>query len=199
MKSLTLLFIGLMFFNLSYSQKKGKIKNNVYTAPHQIFTVSTPHKKGSYEFSYMQVKEQSDKDVIYVSFGPAAFNQSIYRIDFTKKSHKALKDISFDEFAPLAIHGYNELLGKAYNSDLVENEKTSTTINDYKAYYYKFTQNVPEGILMNVESKLIHHVYVVDYKIGVAVIWVQIPEFSSPENSLTPLEFAKSLTVKQEI
>ena len=199
MKSLILLFSGLLIFNFSYSQKKGKIKKNIYTAPQQIFTVATPHKKGSYEFSYMQVKEQTEKDIIYASFGPAAFNQSIYRVDFTKKTHKALKDISFDEFAPLAIQGYNELLSNAYNSDLVENEKTSTTINGYKAYYWKFTQNVPEGILMNVESKLVHYVYVVDYKIGAAVIWVQIPEFSSSEDALSPLEFAESLTIKEEI
>ncbi len=197
MKKIALLFIGLLVFNLSYSQKKGKIKNNIYIAPYKLFTISTPHQKGSYEFRYMQVKEQNDKDIIYASFGPAAFNQSIYRVEFTKKSHELIKNVSFDEFAPLAILGYNDRLSNAYSSDLKEIEKTNLKINDYDAYYWVFTQNIPAGKYMNVASMLTHHAYVVDYNIGVAVIWVQIPEVFTAENSLSPLEFAKSLTISQ--
>jgi len=70
-------------------QIEGKIQRNVYTAKNNLFSIAIPHREGSYEYAYMKVKEEfHGEQGAYVSFGPAAFNQSIYRVKWTPGSRQ---------------------------------------------------------------------------------------------------------------
>ena len=56
---------------------KGTIQNDTYTARDGLFQVGCPQAKGSYEYTYIAVKESYGPKGDYVSFGPAAYDQSI--------------------------------------------------------------------------------------------------------------------------
>ena len=64
---------------------KGTIRNNIYTTSDGSLSVAIPHKEGSYEYQYMQVKEQYSPQGDYISFGPAALDKSIYRVETSKR------------------------------------------------------------------------------------------------------------------
>jgi hypothetical protein len=86
---------------------KGSIDNNVYTSKDKLFSIAIPHKQGSYEYKYMQVKEEYTPHNDYVSFGPAAFDQSIFRVNFTMRATPGSLQPGFDDIAP-KIHEASE-------------------------------------------------------------------------------------------
>lgn len=156
---------------------KGEIKNNTYTAQDKSFSVAVPHKDGSYEYTYMQVKEQYSEHGAYVSFGPAAFDQSIYRIETAKRVTPGSQSVKFDDVAPKIVEGYKAQLQNVYGSAPQEDESSQEKINGRKAYYWRFTQVVPAGkYINNREATFTHDVYVIDFEKGAVIVWVQIPE-----------------------
>src|SRR5882724_3759617 len=83
---------------------KASIDDGIYTAKDKSFTVQVPHAQGSYEYTYMQVKEQYlDHGEDYVSFGPAAFNQGIYRVDYVVRLTPGSMSPGFEESVPKLI------------------------------------------------------------------------------------------------
>jgi hypothetical protein len=64
---------------------KGTIKDGVYSAPDNFFSISVPQQEGSNEYRYMQIKERFSDAEVYLSFGPAAIDQSIFRLDIAKR------------------------------------------------------------------------------------------------------------------
>lgn len=99
---------------------KGEIKNNTYTAKDKSFSVTVPHKDGSYEYTYMQVKEQYFEYGAYVSFGPAAFDQSIYRLETARRMTPGSQTVSFNEAVPKLVENYKTQLQKGYGAALQE-------------------------------------------------------------------------------
>ncbi|MHB8622745.1 MAG: hypothetical protein ACYC9J_09140 [Sulfuricaulis sp.] len=95
---------------------KGEIKDNIYIAQDKSFTVAVPYKAGSYEYKYMHVKEQYSEYGAYVSFGPAAFDQSIYRIETGKRVTPGSQSVKFDEVAPKIVENYKAQLQKGYGT-----------------------------------------------------------------------------------
>lgn len=172
---------------------KGEIGNNIYTAMDKSFSVAVPHKSGSYEYKYMQVKEQYAEDGAYVSFGPAAFNQSIFRIHTAKRPKPGVETRKFDDIAPLVLEAYNEQLQTGYSSAPQVSVTNKEDIKGRKAYYWKMTQVVPAGkYYNNRDTVLTHEVYVIDFENGVVFVGVQIPE-DTREPALEPRAFAESV------
>lgn len=156
---------------------KGEIKDNTYTAQDNSFSVAVPHKYGSYEYTYMQVKEQYSEYGAYVSFGPAAFDQSIYRLETGKRVTPGSQNVKFDDVAPELVEGYKAQLENNYGSASQEVESRQETINGRKAYYWKLSQVVPAGkYFSNSTAIFTHDVYVIDVEKGAAIVWIQIPE-----------------------
>lgn len=174
---------------------KGEIKNDIYTAQDKSFSVVVPHKKGSYEYTYMQVKEQYSEYGAYVSFGPAAVDQSIYRIETAKRVTPGSQSIKFDDVAPKIVEGYKDQLQKGYGTVPQEAESRQETINGRKAYFWKLTQVVPAGkYISNKAATFTHDVYVIDFEKGAAIVWVQIPE-TTKKAAIESRTFAESVAM----
>lgn len=171
---------------------KGSIDNNVYTAQDKRFTVSVPHAQGSYEYRYMQVKEQYGPIEDYLSFGPAAVNQSIYRIDLvTPPPGRSLPDL--DTVAPRAVSAVEQQAQAVYGSPATAGEGSKIVIGGHNAYHWELKQMVPTGKLANVAVNLVHEVYQIDFGGSMATVWVQSQVGNPTANALTPEQFAESL------
>ncbi|RJQ48991.1 MAG: hypothetical protein C4528_01500 [Gammaproteobacteria bacterium] len=174
---------------------KGEIKNDIYTAQDKSFSVVVPHKDGSYEYTYMQVKEQYSEYSAYVSFGPAAIDQSVYRIETAKRVTPGSQSVKLDDVAPKIVEGYKAQLQKGYGTVPQETESRQETINGRKAYFWKLTQVVPAGkYISNKAATFTHDVYVIDFEKGAAIVWVQIPE-TTKKAAIEPRAFAESVAM----
>lgn len=154
---------------------KGEIKNGTYTSDDKTFSVAIPHKEGTGEYRHMQVKEQTNQFGAYVSFGPSAFDQSIYRVEIGRQLVAAGEKLRLEQIAPEVVEGYKAQLKNGYGSELKEQASRQESLNGKKAYYYQFTQLVPAGKLSNMPENLTHEVYVIDFGLGAAIVWVQKP------------------------
>jgi hypothetical protein len=174
---------------------KGEIKNNIYTARDKSFSVAVPHKDGSYEYTYMQVKEQYSEYGAYVSFGPAALDLNIYRVETGKRITPNSQALSFDEVAPKVVEGYKAQLQDSYGTAAQEVESRQETINGRKAHYWKLTQVVPAGkFTNNREAIFTHDIYVIDFQKCAVTVWVQIPE-TTKKPVIEAHAFAESVVV----
>jgi hypothetical protein len=173
---------------------KGSIANNIYTSKDKRFALLIPHDQKSYEYTYMQVKEVYGDHEDYVSFGPAAFDQSIYRVDIIARPTQGAAQLSLAEVAPKILASSEEQVQKGYDSkpELVVNNKTQ--INGHDAYYWQFKQVVPAGKLNSGNPvTLLHDLYVIDFGTVFATAWVQTPENTpASDKGITPEQFAKS-------
>lgn len=188
---------------------EGHIKNNIYNAKNNLFSIAIPHKEGSYEFAYMQIKEEFHGDQgAYVSFGPAAFNQSIYRIGLYRIDNEK----NLDTITARLVKNFSLQLEQAYQTKLtLETPYEKKTINGKGARYGTLTQKIPSGIRFNqgkmeaIESIYRHIIYVIDFGNFKALVWVQTPSEQQLDNSMkiaasispgiTPRAFAESLVI----
>lgn len=174
---------------------KGEIKNNTYTAQDKSFSVVVPHKDGSYEYKYMQVKEQYFEYGAYVSFGPAAFDQSVYRVETARRVTPGSQNVKFEDAAPKIVENYKAQLQKGYGTAPQEMESRQEKMNGRKAFYWRLSQVVPAGKYMsNKAATFTHYVYVIDFEKAAAIVWVQIPE-TTPKAAIEPRVFAESVAM----
>lgn len=173
---------------------KGEIKDNRYTSRGNSFSVAVPHEMGSNEYKYMQVKEQYFEKGAYVSFGPAAMDQSIYRLEISIRNTPDSKNIQFDDVVPKVVEAYKEQLKKAYGTALKEEEARRDSINGKKAYYWNYSQVIPAGKISNRADSISHSVYVIDFVKGAAIVWVQ-NQASTPYSEAKVRQFAESIVM----
>lgn len=174
---------------------KGSIDNNVYTAQDKRFTVAVPHAQGSYEYTYMKVKEQYNPLDDYVSFGPAAFDQDIYRVDVAFRATPGSMVPSFGDTAPKMLAEFQKQGEQAYNAPFSPLSDEMTQVNGHTARHWQFKQDVPSGTLANVPVTLHHDIYTIDYGYALATVWVQEESgvSSGETQALTPAAFAASV------
>lgn len=172
---------------------KGSIDdNNIYTAQDKRFTVSVPHAQGTDDYRYMHVKEEYGPDEDYVSFGPGAVNQSIYRINFmAAPAGKPLPDL--DTVAPKALSFVEQQAQEAYGGAPTAGEGSKILVSGHNAYHWELKQAVPSGKLANVPVNLVHELYLIDFGGAMATIWVQTEVGGLNGGALTPEQFAESL------
>ncbi len=151
----------------SFNAAKGKIKNGVYTGKIGIqpslgtFSVKVPQANNDYEFTYMQMKEQFEQTSTYVSFGPAAFDLSIFRVIVGVKP-----PVPFAVFKQKTVPMIAAYIGQAYGQPIQKIYETDTTFKGYPALYAVYTQSLP-----NNRSTLTHGIYYVAYGKYVVVLW----------------------------
>lgn len=173
---------------------KGEINNNIYTAKDKSFSIAVPHEHDSYEYKYMQVKEQYGEGGTYISFGPAAFDQSIYRFEVGIRT-PPIQDMPFKEIALKAVEGYNIQLQKGFGTIPEVLGSDQNPVNGRKTYHYTLTQEVPaEKNISNRSVILRHEVYVMDYEEAIAIVWVQIPD-TTKQPAMAPRAFAESVVI----
>lgn len=174
---------------------KGKIRGNIYTARDKSFSVAVPHKKeGLHEYSDKQIREELTEYGAYVSFGPAAFDESIYRVEIVKDSVSGVKT-DLDDIAPKLIEDYKTQLQKNYASAPRRTKSQQETINGKKAYYWELTQLVPVGkYASNKVITITHDVYILNFEKGAAIVWVLIPE-TAKKAAIDSRAFAESVVI----
>jgi hypothetical protein len=155
---------------------KGSIVDNVYMAKDGAFRVACPHDKGSYEYKYMAVKEVYTPNGDYVSFGPAAFDQSIYRVDVTGTVDEKGVAMSFETAALKVVTAIRGELEKGYGTDLVWKEKGAAMLNGRNALTWTYVQSVPSRITIQGPTSaetLTHQVVAIESGNVMVVLWVQ--------------------------
>lgn len=174
---------------------KGNIGNNIYTAKNKMFTISIPHQERTYEYNYMQLKEQYKNNEAYVSFGPAAFNHSIYRINVIVHPESGKNTMPLNTAAPQVMENYKKQMVKNYGTSPKVLEKKKIKINNKNTYYWKLTQDIPAGKSYSNKNKVFnHYIYVVDYEIAAGIFWIRIPsDTGSREAGIAPKKFVESL------
>lgn len=174
---------------------KGEIRGNLYTAQDKTFSVMVPHKKeGVHEYSPVQIKEEFTKYGAYVSFGPATFDECVYRVEAVKDAVSG-KKTNLDEIAPKLIEDYKAQLQKDYESAPRKTESRQETINGRKAYYWELTQVAPAGkYASNKATTITHDVYIINFDKGAAIVWVLIPE-TAKKAAMESRVFAESVMV----
>ncbi len=166
----------------------GKIENDVYFSKTKDFAVSIPHKEGTYEFTYLQIKEQYNDLGAYISFGPAAMDQSIYRLEVGRKLSAESQNVDFNSAVDAIITNYSKQLELGYKSKPTLIKKEQIMINGFESYLISLTQDIPH-------QKLEHEVIVTNYPTMAVIFWVQKPSTGSHKASINTFEFAKSFKV----
>ena len=178
---------------------KGSIKDNIYSGPDHYFSVRIPHDVGSYEYQYTKIKEQFADDGDYLSFGPAALDQCIYRLDIAKRHTPNAARVTLDASAPAEIDHYKSLLTPAYKGELRQTAHAETAINGRRALYYRFEQIAAPGRLVSHQSvTIVHEAYLIEFGKAVALVWVQIPQLKTA-SGIDPKAFAESLVIRGAI
>jgi len=153
---------------------KGTIENDTYRSPDGLFEVGCPQPKGSYEYRYMAVKELYDPKGDYVSFGPAATDISIYRVNVTGRTDDRGVTVPFEQTAELSVQAFSTTLEKTYGVPLVSQAHERSVVNGLPALTWTFTQTLP-GQRTRAPEVLTHEVAAVDAGNNTALLWVQKP------------------------
>jgi hypothetical protein len=166
----------------------GKIENDIYISKNSDFSVSIPHKDGTYEFTYLQIKEQYNELGAYISFGPAAMDQSIYKLEIGKKLSPESHQVNFSDAVDSVVTNYSKQLEYGYNSKPILITKEKAIINGFESYVVQLSQDVSNQTLE-------HEVIVTNYPTMAAIFWVQKPAGRKSKASINALEFSQSFKV----
>jgi hypothetical protein len=154
---------------------KGTIENDTYRSPDGLFQVGCPQPKDSYEYKYMAVKELYGAKGDYVSFGPAAYDISIYRVNVTGRTDDRGVAVSFEQVAELGVQAFSATLEKTYGVPFVSQAHEKSVVNGLPALTWTFTQTLPGQRARGAAEVLTHEVAAVDAGNNTALLWVQTP------------------------
>lgn len=162
--------------------------NNVYIAKDKRFTVSVPFAPNTDNHMYMKVKENYGPVEDYVSFGPGAVDERIWRIEVvTPPADKPLP--ALDALAPQILTTVEKQAEQAYGTVPTAGEGQKTTVSGHPAWVWDLQQSVP-----SMHATLAHRLYLVDFGGPMATVWVQTPSGNlTDQRALTAQQFAESL------
>ena len=157
---------------------KGEIRNDVYYAPNGVLSVAVPFAKGTYEYTYLQIKEEFNATTELIVFGPAAYDQGIYRVQLIERRDGLDTPDAFKADAPDIMRGAREMVQKDGRAPLEELGKDEDPVNGHPALHEHVTQHVPAGVLSNRPQLLTYDLYVIQFGSKVAIAGVMRPEKS---------------------
>jgi len=175
---------------------KGAIKSDVYYAPNGILSVATPFKKGTYEYTYMQVTEKFDATGGFVVFGPAAFDQGRYRVEVLMQKDGLDTIDVFNAGAPILMHDVEEMIKKDGRASLEELAKDEASVGGRPTRHERLRQLAPAGVLSNHSEVLTYDIYVMQFGKKAAIAMIMRPEKSYADPPPISVEaFVQSLQV----
>jgi hypothetical protein len=148
----------------------GKVQDGIYTSPDGKLSVKVPQ-TDHYELSWMEAKEITSPDSYYVSFGPAAFDKSIYRCSISTKP--GVMTVSMQEACHRLVDQGREQVQSTTNTPLELQEERATTIDGKDAYAMRLSQHAPKGTVANVDATIRHEVCLVQHTDRIVFTWVQ--------------------------
>ncbi|MGE3174167.1 MAG: hypothetical protein AB7O97_16180 [Planctomycetota bacterium] len=150
----------------------GTIADGAYTAPDGDFTVMLPH-PDAYEARWMQAKEVPSDLGLYVSFGPAAFDQSIYRVVVYRERGEPGEQADLARIAHGLAADYSVQLQPMTGEPLVLAAEERAEVDGCPAWCLRYTQAAPAGTLQDEASTIEHVSYTVQRGDRVYSTWVQ--------------------------
>lgn len=164
--------------------------DNVYIAKDRRFTVSVPFAANTDNHMYMHVKENYGPTEDYVSFGPGAVDERIWRVEVViPPPGKPFPTL--DAIAPQILTATEQLAQQAYGTVPTAGEGQKTTVGGRAAWVWDLQQSVP-----SMHAVLAHRLYLIDFGSTMATVWVQTPSNNlSDRRALTPEQFAESLKI----
>ena len=176
---------------------KGSIQDDRYTAPGGIFSVAVPM-QDDYERTWMQAKEVERTDEFYISFGPAAFDQSIYRLSVILREMRPMQPADLVRVSFELSRAAEKQLQAVTGAPLELKEERATTLTGDRAYYMRFRQLAPAGTVSNKATVLRHESLVVLRGSRMFTAWKQSddsqPGLSDPD-AMTLRQFAASVVL----
>jgi hypothetical protein len=174
----------------------GSITNDRYISRDGSFSVALPHRQDSFEYAYMQVKEMSSEGDEYVSFGPSAYDQTIWRLEVAPAPDPEVLASVFDTAFEAEIANYRRQIELAGRSPLQFESESDDAVAGHPSRQRTFTQVVPAGILTGDEpTTLTHEVLAVDMHLALVFVWVQRREDARAKGSLSARDFAESVSL----
>jgi hypothetical protein len=175
---------------------KGEIKNDVYYAPNGVLSVAVPFAKGTYEYTYLQIKEQFNPTSGLIVFGPAAYDLGIYRVEVFVRRDGVDTLEAFNAAAPDIMRGAREMVHRDGRAPLEELRKDADPVNGQPTLHERVTQHAPAGVLSNRPELLTYDLYVMQFGSKVAIAGVMRPEKSYADPpALSVAAFVQSLKV----
>jgi hypothetical protein len=175
---------------------KGQIKDNIYYAPNNVLRVAVPFLKGTYEFTYMRVKEQFDGNAGLIIFGPAAFDQGVYRVEVLTQKDGLETIEAFNADAPILMQETKEMLRREGRASLEDLGKDDDPINGRPTRHEKVRQHARAGVLSNRPEVLTYDLFLVQFGKKVAVAMIMRPEKSVADPpAISVAAFAQSVQV----
>jgi len=157
---------------------KGNIKDGIYTSKNKEFKISVPNWDNKREYRYMKVKEKSSETGEYLSFGPAAFNNNIYRVEYAKKLSFESYYIELKSVKDQIFESYINQIEKAYHAKVELISEDVDLFDAKKSYSRIYRQHVParERFAQTTiaESLRYHFVDLIDYGAYNIMFWVEI-------------------------
>jgi len=172
----------------------GSVANDRYTSQDGSFSVALPHPQDSFEYIYMQVKEMAQEGGLYVSFGPAAYDQTIWRLEVAPAPDPETLASVFDTAFEAEIANYRRQIETAGKAPLQFESEGHDAVAGHPSRQRTFTQVVPAGIMMTDEpATLTHEVLAVDMQHALVFVWVQRPDDAQSHASMSARDFAESV------
>lgn len=159
---------------------KGAIKNNHYFFPNNDFLIAVPHQEGTEEFRYMQVKEQVSALSTYVSFGPAALDRKIFRVEASTILDPSAPRPGIETLAGEAFPAYIAQIESGYSTPAEQIVLKQTEIKGMKAMFGLYRQRIKPrtrlfGPTIAGETRM-HALYLIDSGTYGAFFWVEVPD-----------------------
>lgn len=159
---------------------KGAIKNNHYFFPNNDFRITVPHQEGTEEFRYMQVKEQVSALSTYVSFGPAATDRKIFRVEASTILDPSAPRPTIEAMASEAFPAYIAQIEQGYSTPVEQLVFRQTEMKGIKAMFGLYRQQIkPRARLIGPtiagETRM-HALYLIDAGTYGAFFWIEVPD-----------------------
>jgi hypothetical protein len=165
------------------SNIKGDISQGVYTGEIGSqpklgkFSIFIPQTQNSYEYLYMQAKQQIGNDYTYVSFGPGALDFTVFRVMVGDRQNTSLETYQ-KKSMPMVV----DMAQHAYKQPMKEIAKKRIKINGKPAIFEVYTQHIPGRMnimLQNISPMTYTHaIAFVDYGKFVVMFWIQAANVS---------------------
>lgn len=143
------------------------------------FSIQIPHQPDSYEYRYMQTNEEIGDDYTYVSFGPAALDGTIYRVNV------GLRDpVPFKVFSQWVLNRLKKMAENTEHQKMKKVYEENVRVQGQPAVFAVYTQHIPGHTDIALHNRAsvtyTHAIYYVDYGQYGVIFWIQT-------NSVMPL------------
>lgn len=159
---------------------KGAIKDNHYSFPNNDFRIAVPHQEGTEEFRYMQVKEQIFALSTYASFGPAALDRKIFRVEASTILDPSAPRPAIEAMASEAFPAYIAQIEQGYSTPAEQLVFRQTEMKGIKAMFGLYRQQIKPrtrlfGPTIAGETRM-HALYLIDAETYGAFFWIEVPD-----------------------